>query len=245
MSLESLWEGLNCNAGAVQAVVGTFMLFVTVIYAVVNYQMRNEMKMVRERDIRPIMILACASIDNSDSTGYPVNLYFINSGSGTSFIYAVDCDRDDITINIGPPTNVQPSGKTCLKVWLPTKNNKEKINISYYYWDIEERCYRTELTVICEYTSDVNQLYFVDMQYPKRIISKDKKRPLKIKNWGNGSTNLFFDAWWEEKQQFNFSRMQQYFKRTYDLLSHRLSLQHVLRRRKKDSGAQPKQCHNK
>lgn len=199
--MDNLINYLNTNAGAIQAISSVLILIVTTIYVIINAFMKDEMKKSRLREIRPVMSLVNGGVGPKEDFGFPIYLFFENTGNGTAYISVIDSNKKNIKIDIGVPTNVGPGGKTDIKVWVKESNKSEDIKLSYYYWDIDENCYRTELHLEIKHFNPNNpsgssELYFVIYQMVKRVNSKDRKMPKEIYHWTERTRELFEKSWW-------------------------------------------------
>jgi hypothetical protein len=200
--MDNLIKYLNTNAGAIQAITSVLIFIVTTIYVIINAFMKNEMKKSRFREIRPVMSLVKGGVGSKENFGFPIYLFFKNIGRGIAYVSVIDLNKKNVKIDIGVPTNVGPNEETNIKIWVKESNKSEDIKLSYYYWDIDENCYRTELHLEIKYFNPENnpngslELYFVMYQMVKRVKSKDKKMPTEIYHWTEGNRELFEKSWW-------------------------------------------------
>jgi hypothetical protein len=145
------------------------------------------------------------AIPDMEAEGYPINFIFENTGYGTAYISVIDADRNDIRIDLGVPTNVGLGKSTNIKVWLRDTGRPTVLKMAYYYWDIDENCYRTELHIVTKHydrrtePDGYSELYFVKYQMVKRVKSKDAQMPKELYHWGICSRELFEQGWWEKK----------------------------------------------
>lgn len=199
-----MWKILNSNSGGIQALFAILLFIITTAYVVINYYMKKEMDKTRLREIRPVMSLKFGlAVPEKEEYGYPIHLYFENTGKGTAYISAIDANRKDVNIDLGVPTNVGPEKQTDIKIWLGETDKSEEIKTAYYYYDIDENCYRTELHVILRhYDKRTNpkggsQLFFVKYQMVKPVHSKNEKMPNQLLYWRK-DRELFAEAWWNK-----------------------------------------------
>lgn len=106
----------------------------------------------RRQEMVPILCLCGAKAmpkeRNLDFCYYPAILFFKNLGNGPASLMEVKLNdgvelNDSIECHIGTPISVPSGAVGEIKVWLPEKDKFYGIEVNLYYWDAENKAYRT------------------------------------------------------------------------------------------------------
>jgi hypothetical protein len=124
---------------------------------------------------------------------YPALVHFTNLGKGSARVLVVESNRRDIEVEIGSPISVGSNSSTAITLLLNTQN--ESMSMSLYYWDIEDHCYRTEVTLHLKlFFDDEEPIARWRADVDRTVTVKNKKPPPKVLNWPR--EEFFGDDWW-------------------------------------------------
>lgn len=168
----------------------------------------EELKMHREIEMRPVLGIsswdAKVRIDQDEHSIknglYPAYLFFSNLGRSYAQVLAVELHNKNITAHIGLPLNIGSGEKTHVKIWLPCKDKEVPIKLSLYYWDIENRCFRTELFVYLTWTVDSKTgkyILYARVDRENVVFIDDIEKPKKVRQWPKCS--YLYPPWWDEE----------------------------------------------
>lgn len=167
--------------------------------ALLSLRSTNIMKKQQENIIAPALGLIdgytvakdnCNSSDDTknelDIPCFPAFLTFENQGQGPGSLLAVDLDHDNIRCDISTPVSVRPGERTQVKIWLRTPNVEYKIRLGIYYWDMNSKCYGTQMSLLIRYNTPINHQYRGRLDWrvsSERLITSSEKRPTRIVHW--------------------------------------------------------------
>ncbi len=194
--------------GDSNSIISIFTAIAAISAAISAYLSYIAIEEQRKIGFMPVISFKEAEALSKEDAGYPINVDFINCGKGMANVMVINTDRNDININIGVPTGIGPGMQTNVKIWLNEANKREKLNLALYYWDIDDRCYRTELTLDLKYNEPYqrhsNDLYFVEYHDVVPVVEKNQQKPKeKILHWSKENPILFHPGFWEQKLKQN------------------------------------------
>jgi hypothetical protein len=164
----------------------------------------------QKKESRPFMVIDHVEADHmKDGNLYPVNIYLTNIGKGAARVLVVDLNDDTIRAGIEPPISVGPTGVTHVQILLPEKDVLKILALSVYYWDIDNCCYRTELSIAVKVFFWQTGSLFASYGCFKenQSIIEDKTPPKMVLGWPRTERDYFgycpgyfHEPWWNNKE---------------------------------------------
>lgn len=124
-----------------------------------------------------------------DSCSYPALLFFKNLGKGPASLMEVELDTRDIECHIGVPITIPPGAVGEVKIWLPKQNVFYEVEVNLYYWDVENKAYRTTSKILLKHQRTVEpdtgeEGALLDWRMKSETFAPIKKeRPQEVKHW--------------------------------------------------------------